>query len=339
MKVRKSLDYTLESLAIVSKIISGDDILEPINKYIDNKGIERDIYNRFVNFTNFINNLKINIPSIIMKYESLFKHIFSSESFMLEFYCYISVIENKSFEEKKNEFFLSVFLELLDEEIKDLDLNKFILYIDKIEVDNSFKFNMIQFYVNGKNIYNEIMKGLKVIEEELKKFYYLIDGDVNNFIYELENKKVTDLNDIFNSDFFKDEDYDVTVSAILYNRLSLTKIDVGNKIYIGYLIYDIIEAKEKSGEDEKKLASILKVLSEPTRFKILKLLKERNMYIQEISRELGLTSATLVHHIELLISQGLVEIVASEEDKKKIYYRLNTNTIKNLLIQMERTLI
>jgi DNA-binding transcriptional ArsR family regulator len=59
-----------------------------------------------------------------------------------------------------------------------------------------------------------------------------------------------------------------------------------------------------------------------TKRRILELLKKRNMTITELSRELGLTTATISQHMDELQNTGAVEKIDSEHFKKLKYYRV-----------------
>ncbi|MDV3103858.1 ArsR/SmtB family transcription factor [Thermococcus waiotapuensis] len=74
----------------------------------------------------------------------------------------------------------------------------------------------------------------------------------------------------------------------------------------------------------------VKVLSEPTRFKILTLLRERPMSINELSIATGKDRTTVYRHIKALESEGLVEEIDSHGNEK-IYAR----TARMFLIKVE----
>ncbi len=59
-----------------------------------------------------------------------------------------------------------------------------------------------------------------------------------------------------------------------------------------------------------------------TKKKIVKLLRKKNMTVTELSRELGLSTATVDQHMEELASMGLVAKQENEHFKKLKYYRL-----------------
>lgn len=76
------------------------------------------------------------------------------------------------------------------------------------------------------------------------------------------------------------------------------------------------------------LQDTIKALSDPTRRKILELLKKGPMSAGDLGKEFDMTGATMSHHLSILKKAGLVQ------DEKKgtfIYYEINTSVMEDLL--------
>ena len=76
------------------------------------------------------------------------------------------------------------------------------------------------------------------------------------------------------------------------------------------------------------LQDTLKAISDPTRRKILDLLKKGPMSAGEIGEHFEMTGATLSHHLSILKKAGLVD------DNKKgtfVYYEINTSVMEDIL--------
>ena len=78
-------------------------------------------------------------------------------------------------------------------------------------------------------------------------------------------------------------------------------------------------------ESIKRQSYILKALADPTRIKILRLLKNRAMCTCEIMEALTLTEPNASHHLNLLERN---EIVKSQRMGKWIFYKLQRSTIR-----------
>ncbi|MBR5521712.1 MAG: winged helix-turn-helix transcriptional regulator [Oscillospiraceae bacterium] len=76
------------------------------------------------------------------------------------------------------------------------------------------------------------------------------------------------------------------------------------------------------------LQETMKALSDPTRRRVLELLKKGPMSAGDLGKEFDMTGATMSHHLSMLKKAGLVQ------DRKKgtfIYYEINTSVMEDLL--------
>ena len=75
------------------------------------------------------------------------------------------------------------------------------------------------------------------------------------------------------------------------------------------------------------LQETIKALADPTRRRILELLKKGPLSAGELGKEFDMTGATMSHHLSILKKAGLVQ------DNKKgtfIYYEINTSVMEDL---------
>ncbi|WP_227020126.1 autorepressor SdpR family transcription factor [Sinanaerobacter chloroacetimidivorans] len=74
--------------------------------------------------------------------------------------------------------------------------------------------------------------------------------------------------------------------------------------------------------------SVFKALSDPSRRKILMLLKDRDMTAGEIADQFNISKPSISHHLNLLKQANLV---IDERSGQNIYYSLNTTVFQELL--------
>ena len=82
--------------------------------------------------------------------------------------------------------------------------------------------------------------------------------------------------------------------------------------------------------NRKRLVFLLKVLADESKLEILALLKERRRYGRELAKELNLTTATISHHMDMLVGSGLVTL---NKEMNRIYYEIDENAVRKLLEQ------
>lgn len=76
--------------------------------------------------------------------------------------------------------------------------------------------------------------------------------------------------------------------------------------------------------DARTYSRYFKAFGEPTRLKILGLLSEREMTVNELTEAVGLSQPTVSRHLAQLRD---ADIVFDRRDGQKVYYSLNKNVI------------
>ena len=78
----------------------------------------------------------------------------------------------------------------------------------------------------------------------------------------------------------------------------------------------------------RALNTLFKALADPTRRKILELLREKDLRAGEIARAFDISKPSVSHHLNMLRQSGLV---LSERDGQNIIYSLNTTVFQEVL--------
>ncbi len=71
-----------------------------------------------------------------------------------------------------------------------------------------------------------------------------------------------------------------------------------------------------------------KALSDPTRRKIIELLKVKNMSAGEIAEHFNMTKPSISHHLSILKN---ADLISAERDGQQIIYELNITIFQNLI--------
>ncbi len=82
-----------------------------------------------------------------------------------------------------------------------------------------------------------------------------------------------------------------------------------------------------SSDEMKSLVVLGRALSDLTRIRILGLLAARSMYGQELAQALEVAAPTISHHMEPLLSAGLVKV---RRENNYHYYELDSESIQQL---------
>jgi len=104
--------------------------------------------------------------------------------------------------------------------------------------------------------------------------------------------------------------------------------------FYGLLNYKLSAGGSELTRDELLMGA--KALSEKSKVEILLCLKENSRYNLEIAELVGLTPATVSHHMNSLLASGFVEL---EKKDGKVYYRLAADGVKRYLAGIKHLLL
>lgn len=102
---------------------------------------------------------------------------------------------------------------------------------------------------------------------------------------------------------------------------------------IGILFGDEFLISLRTGDDEQTLLAhtqvVLKHLSDKSKFEILMYIsKNKRAYGSELAKHLNLTTATISHHMNTMMTEGLVSL---EKIDNRVYYSLNKDALARAL--------
>ena len=100
-----------------------------------------------------------------------------------------------------------------------------------------------------------------------------------------------------------------------------------------FFVMDCLEGSRT--EDVEELAARLKCFTDETKLKILFLLAEKDCYQAEIARQLGLTPATISHHLDMLRNNGIVKTVMRDN---RFFYQLQRDRVSMIARVLDKRL-
>lgn len=174
---------------------------------------------------------------------------------------------------------------------------------------------------NFKTIEAKLEMELSLEKEKYKANY---SANPENFILKYLNiDNITEYSDILvHISFFK---------YVGIQHYSLEEVNSSDWFILG-IYTDVLFDSKKNDED---LACFFKALSDVNRIKIVKLLKCRPWFGQELAKKLNLTPATISYHMGFLQQAGLVTY---EKSEKRSYFSLKdekiTKRIKEFLEEL-----
>lgn len=230
---------------------------------------------------------------------------------------------------------------LLDEHLKlpeDLnleirDLASLLDYLENVELEDKTKLLLISLYNNRYEVLGDLAELINQCIPILKAHFNIIEDDFKRALTSLGDR------DKLNS-FMKDTinvQLDIPEKTVFYfsifnsNQISIMESHEDKVIsYIGIFVEDLIKLTEKNKFNDTRILSDLKAISDPTRLRIIGLLSDKKMYLQEIAEALELAPSTISHHIQILLNTMLVSVTVDAMNSRKIFYETNKDKVKEL---------
>lgn len=260
---------------------------------------------------------------------------------------FVMQVGNRLFEEQTSESIDTIFNKgyssLLDDSVNGnlndnveecviSNITDVITSVSKLKFEGDFKIRLIELYSERHQLWEDLKNFLTASMGICEKHFSMISKEFNETVLALEN--TTDFKEIVDATQVLTISSDMTPtiipSIVNFNQLSVHCIDDGFYCHIGIYVLSLIHKEKENKLNYSDLMNDLKALSDATRIKILQLLSEQRMYIGELANVLNLTSATVSHHINILLQSELVSITMDVIKSKKIYYEVNEAKLSSI---------
>ncbi|MFM1524142.1 MULTISPECIES: winged helix-turn-helix domain-containing protein [Helcococcus] len=343
---RKEPLYKLDALYVATEIFNNKGFYPlDFEKYNISK---KDLNNKFADICEYLKNILSDVQKILDKNTQFnaFFDKYGNKKYSISEFAFITYInESKSFSEFTYDDLVKGIVKFIDvtNYIFDLEYKKKIDFSDISSVveciENSVfndtqKFLLVKLSMNVNNIIDDIIKMLIDLENIMKKYFYLIENYFKTSFASVENKNLRDTklwqelknhnienmngNLIFYSSIFLSYNYNVSLLSSMDNDKESDFL-----VGIGILPYLLDEYKINEEQKNEKIKGVIKILTDDKRLEIINLLSKNEMYGKEIADALGITTATVSHHINNLIQN---KIVNTRTEGRKMYFSLNKKT-------------
>lgn len=212
------------------------------------------------------------------------------------------------------------------------DKNKILELLKSCNIPSEIKWNIYMIISEPKKYMNEFCEFIEDFLPVFNKYFVRIEPlseRFNGYISDkMKNEGIEYLKLLPN--FENIDKFDriiVSTMSVNYGSVNLDDAEGTLYIYIGMNIEQILDVLKGRSNDEV-LLNVLKTISDSSRFNILKALKDKELFGMELAEKLGLSNATISHHIELLMIPNLI---AFNKRDGKIFYKLNKEPLRNMV--------
>ena len=227
-------------------------------------------------------------------------------------------------------------------------------YVLSLDLPDEVKIKLQNLYVNRKNHTDKLMSLMKKVAAFLIQHEKLINAEIDKFYKywkpKYENRSFYDFiaeSIPFFSTFEECPTGYSLYPSLFINIISLSLPDDDDKkansnpavLTIGLMFDDSLLIQFQNYNEEvipEQAIDALKQIADKTRFDILRFIKSKPAYGSEIAEHLGITTATVSHHMGTLYAAGLINIY---KENSRIYYSINTDNIEKYIRYYEKSLL
>lgn len=204
--------------------------------------------------------------------------------------------------------------------------------LNRTSMDDAFKMHLIKLYHTRHNTVQELLEMLLTCAPICQKHFHIIKEDFDNSLEVLA--KAEDLEELFDKSagikIKSHIDCNIYLTIFHFNRFRLKIHGNINNYYLGFYFLSLVDLKEKNRFNDNDMIVDLKALGDATRLKMIRILSEKKMYVQELAEAISLTPATVSHHISILLKSDLISVTVGDENARKVYYEINTSKLEEI---------
>jgi len=212
--------------------------------------------------------------------------------------------------------------ELYTKENGIIDTKQFLMYIDSPRTffDPLLKLVHVVFeHKSFKNMYTtEVM-------DKIKYHYTMLDETLE------KRHPLSYAQSVMGKSFYNIADWDTYEFLYIYTiyPYKLRLMDEHQNIMVITVLDRIWDDKTYLEKIQKQM----KLVADPTRMSILKLIYSNPMFGKELAEALSLTTATVSHHLEQMRLEGLIHV---ERNKNTKYYSTNQRNLHTLMKEVNK---
>lgn len=346
IEYKKTLYPLHECLGLIERFVNDADDLTKMYEYCENDQ-EKD---RMKRLFQVLDVMKKEFDRLFFQDRYLFEYLHKEEQIScvraLLYPCFDDQerSEEQSFEHIKQCYQKDSFLFIKEivsfdkvlDHIKDKELLE---AINGLMLDDGIKWRLYQLHYHLDEFINKVEEIFKA----MLPIYHQFDDLYQEFLYAYQEELAFDLNGMGSYDFvvkklnLKFSDENIIIVPTISNMRSLSfvsvKKDHNQTCLIVYWGIGTLERvmKDEESIDLEALCSSLKLLSDRSKFDILRFVAKRKAYGAQIANELKLSTPTISYHMQSLLNAKLVTI---QKDNNRLYYQMNQEYLKKVLTQV-----
>ncbi len=220
------------------------------------------------------------------------------------------------------------------------DLAVVVTQIMKLDYDNTHKVRLIELFQKENEVFGALATQLWPLANEIKRRSQTLTQEIQERFESPDLLSRLDQSITRHITFSVEQNTKVSITPILFRAetiaiMSDSLVPDDNaqiQVLLGLYALERADQKREAEQSMERISTASKMLADPTRLKVIGLLRQRPMYLKELADTIGLSSATMSHHVQQLINAGLILVEATDlsGQNRRIYYSLAKAAFRSL---------
>lgn len=246
-----------------------------------------------------------------------------------------------------NKFFVQCVLDPEEtEKLQDMSQDEFFHEVDRLSYCDEVKWNIWRVFCNFDEHVDRLMEVVLPLISVIKQIYKRYEVVFQPFVTYWEEActdgtffdKLKKAYPIELKEHDSEGELHVVLSCMPGNMLRLigcAEDDSEMYMFVGIMFKEFALLSKSESFTKEDICDRLKLLSDTSKYEILKLTKNKKLYGAQLAEQLKLTTATISHHVSALTNVGLLTI---EKDSNRVYYQLNSEQVGYIMDQLRKDL-
>ncbi len=340
-KIIKELDPFFETIGLLASCSRLDEIREETKKNLSEVGYDADkFYEQHLNIfeiyvQTFIKHMAVTPEDLVLFSDSDSNYFLILLSLLIDnknLMPSINELDNKEI----NSGIIQIYEALFEMPIKSVKLDNFdeiIQFIDSTTLSEQAKWKLMRIMQNPKQVLQKLITVINDNLEAFKKASNEISKPLSALIEEYY-KTIQDKSD----NVFNKFENSLSKTSIIHPTIifPLAQLIFEKSWYYGLLSKLVTKTAQSNQFSKESVLIKLKAISDKSKLEILTSLKTSPKYNLEIAEQLGLTAATMSHHMNVLLTCGFVGV---EKRNGRVYYNLDKTAAKQFIEELEQLLL
>lgn len=205
---------------------------------------------------------------------------------------------------------------------------------DAKDFDAEKKLIIIRYCAGQREVVPQLYTFLSDVAEVMDRYFYIVQPEYDALAAQVTTTQRGALEALLPiEDSWPHQTVQVSITVLCFNSALIFADERRCDIYVGLHVLPLSRMHEAHA---MHYVRDLKALADDTRIKMIRMMAKEPLYLQEIARRLELTPATVSHHLNILVGEGLVQLQVKDPGVRHALYITSASQLRKIANRLLR---